>query len=210
MCVEVVEDKLGGWYLDMQTKTMKTALFLVGTNASGKSTLARTLLREHFRDAREKANERGKIVAHEGRVGQQRLALLGRYLEGGPQCAGLDALAQGAEEMFQFIREQLDECPVVLLEGARICNGKRTAELINEGIRVIILELVVPDEEIIRSLTERRAAKGQGPLDDTRHVFLNKKRARAFAANMYSVGATTKKVTRETAIAEILNILQNF
>lgn len=184
-------------------------IHIIGTNAVGKSTLARALLREHFRDAREKTNETGKIVAHEGWVGQRRVALLGPYKEGGPQCAGLDALTQGAEEMFQFIKNQLDDCPVVIMEGARTHNQKRMAELINSGVTVNIVELIVTDEEIVRSLTERRAVKGQGPLEDLSNVWLNRKRARSYAANMCSLGATVHKVGRDEAPGRILNIIQN-
>ena len=190
---------------------MKTAIFLVGTNASGKSTIIRTLLREHVTDKADIVDESGELVAHELTLGEGRVRLLGPYKENGPQCAGMDALSSfTAERQFEFIREQLNECPIVLLEGMRIGNQKRAAELYNEGIKLYILELVIPDEEIIRSLTERRAAKGQGPLEDTKHIFLNKKRARSFTANMYAIGANTKKVSRETAVEEILKIIHDF
>jgi hypothetical protein len=154
-------------------------------------------------------DEREKLVAHEGYVGDRRIRLLGPYAQGNALCVGMDRLSQGAEEMFAFIRRHLSECPNVVIEGSRTHNFKRASELLNSGVRIHLVLLTTPIDVVLESLTARRAAKGQPPLADTQHILLNDRRAKSFARNLYQLGATVHQVDRESAPAKIVDIVQN-
>jgi hypothetical protein len=121
----------------------------------------------------------------------------------------MDALGGTAEWQYKFIKEQHDEAGVLLYEGMRLHNMKRTAELINAGIEFHVVLLTTPIDVVLTSLIQRRAARGQPPLEDDKHIRLNYTRARNFATNTAAVGGRLYKVDREEAPGRILTILQN-
>ena len=182
---------------------------IVGTNAAGKSTAMRAVLAQG-QNQTERLDEKGKVIAHDLTLAGRSARILGPYTESGPASKGMDYLGGTAEWQYEFVKENYGEVEVLLYEGIRCHNMKRTAELLNSGIQVNIVLLTTSMEDILKGLEERRAAKGKEQLDDLTHIELNHKRARNFATNMYSLGATVHKVGRDEAPDRILNILQNF
>ena len=182
---------------------------IIGTNASGKTTAARTLLNSHMERVTNIFDEREKVVAHEGYVGDRRIRLLGPYAQGNALCVGMDRLSQGAEEMFAFIRRHLSECPNVVLEGSRTHNFKRASELLNSGVSIHLVLLTTPIDVVLESLTQRRAAKGQPPLQNVKHVLLNARRAESFSRKLYQLGAALHQVDRDSAPEKIVEIIKN-
>jgi hypothetical protein len=184
-----------------------TIIQIVGTNSAGKTTAMRSVL-AMGQDAREITGEKGKTVGHDLTLAGKRVRILGPYTQGNALCVGMDKLGGTAEWQYQFIKENHAETEFLLYEGMRLHNFRRTAELINAGIPVHLVVLTTPIDVVLDSLTQRRAAKGQPPLQNVKHVLLNDKRAKSFARNLYQLGATVHQVDRETAPAKIVEIIQ--
>ena len=184
-----------------------TIIQIVGTNSAGKTTAMRSVL-AMGQDAREITGEKGKTVGHDLTLAGKRVRILGPYTESKALCVGMDKLGGTAEWQYRFIKENHAETEFLLYEGMRLHNFRRTAELINAGIPVHLVVLTTPIDVVLDSLTQRRAAKGQPPLQNVKHVLLNDKRAKSFARNLYQLGATVHQVDRETAPAKIVEIIQ--
>lgn len=180
---------------------------ICGTNASGKTTIARKLLAI---SSRTPVNVTGafKLIGHDLTLSGQKTRLLGPYREDGKTTShGMDKLGGTAEWQYDFIKKQLDESPVVIYEGMRVANHKRTAPFITGGIPFHIVLLTTPMPVVLESLVARRAAKGMPPLEDTKHIHLNYKRSVNFANAMEQLGASVHKVSRDNAVEKILEIL---
>jgi hypothetical protein len=184
-----------------------TIIQIVGTNSAGKTTAMRSVL-AMGQDAREITGEKGKVVGHDLTLAGKRVRVLGPYTQGNALCVGMDKLGGTAEWQYRFIKENHAEAGIVLYEGMRLHNGKRTAALLAAGIPMHLVVLTIPIDVVLDSLTLRRAAKGQPPLEDTKHILLNDRRAKSFARNLYQLGATVHQVDRESAPAKIVDIVQ--
>jgi hypothetical protein len=121
----------------------------------------------------------------------------------------MDKLGGTAEWQYRFIEENHAETEFLLYEGMRLHNFRRTAELVNAGIPVHLVVLTTPIDVVLDSLTQRRAAKGQPPLQDVKHVLLNDRRAKSFARKLYQLGAALHQVDRDAAPEKIVEIIQN-
>jgi hypothetical protein len=185
-----------------------TIIQIVGTNSAGKTTAMRSVL-DMGQDAREITGEKGKTVGYDLTLSGKRVRVLGPYTQGNALCVGMDKLGGTAEWQYQFIRENHAETEFLLYEGMRLHNGKRTAALLAAGIPIHLVVLTTPIDVVLTSLTQRRAAKGQAPLEDTKHILLNDKRAKSFARNLYQLGAQLHQADRETAPTRIVEIIQN-
>jgi hypothetical protein len=184
-----------------------TIIQIVGTNSAGKTTAMRSVL-GMGQDTREITGEKGKTVGHTLTLADKRVRVLGPYTQGNALCVGMDKLGGTAEWQYQFIKENHAEAGIVLYEGMRLHNFRRTAALLNAGIPIHLVLLTTPIDVVLDSLTQRRAAKGQPPLQDVKHVLLNDKRAKSFARNLYQLGAELHQVDRETAPTRIVEIVQ--
>jgi len=180
---------------------------IVGTNSAGKTTAMRSVL-TMGQDLIDHLDERGKVYGHTLTLAGKRVRVLGPYTQGNALCVGMDKLGGTAEWQYQFIKENHAEAEFLLYEGMRLNNFRRTAELLNAGIPIYLVVLTTPIDVVLDSLTQRRAAKGQPPLQNVKHVLLNDKRAKSFARNLYQLGATVHQVDRETAPAKIVEIIQ--
>jgi hypothetical protein len=183
-----------------------TIIQIVGTNSAGKTTAMRSVL-DMGQDAREITGEKGKVVGHDLTLAGKRVRILGPYTESKALCVGMDKLGGTAEWQYRFIKENHAEAEVLLYEGMRLHNFRRTAELINAGIPIHLVVLTTPIDVVLDSLTQRRAAKGQPPLADTKHILLNDRRAKSFARKLAALGATLHQVDRAAAPGLIENIL---
>jgi hypothetical protein len=184
-----------------------TIIQIVGTNSAGKTTAMRSVL-GMGQDTREITGEKGKTVGHDLTLAGKRVRILGPYTESKALCVGMDKLGGTAEWQYQFIRENHAETEFLLYEGMRLHNFRRTAELINADISVHLVVLTTPINVVLDSLTQRRAAKGQPPLADTKHILLNDRRAKSFVRNLSQLGATVHQVDRESAPAKIVDIVK--
>jgi hypothetical protein len=185
-----------------------TIIQIVGTNSAGKTTAMRSVLATG-QDAREITGEKGKPVGHDLTLAGKRVRVLGPYTEGKALCVGMDKLGNTAEWQYQFIRENHAEAEFLLYEGMRLHNFRRTAELINAGIPIHLVVLTTPIDVVLDSLTQRRAAKGQPPLQNVKHVLLNAKRAESFARKLHQLGAALHQVDRDSAPTRVAEIVQN-
>lgn len=181
---------------------------IVGTNAAGKTTAMRKIL-AMGQDLTERLNEKGKVVAHDLTLAGRAARILGPYTESGPASKGMDYLGGTAEWQYEYVKENYGEVEVLLYEGMRMHNGKRTADLIKAGWPVHLILLTTPIEDVLAGLTERRAARGQEPLADTTHILLNDKRAKSFVNNMLFLGASVHRVPRNAVPEKVLEILTN-
>ncbi len=183
-----------------------TIIQIVGTNSAGKTTAMRSVL-EMGEDRIDLRDERGKVYGYTLTLAGKRVRVLGPYTQGNALCVGMDKLGGTAEWQYQFIKENHAEAEFLLYEGMRLHNFRRTAALLNAGIPTHLVLLTTPIDVVLDSLTQRRAAKGQPPLADTKHILLNDRRAKSFARKLAALGAKLHQVDRATAPGLIANIL---
>lgn len=184
---------------------------IVGTNASGKTTVMRKLknlasgIEVVCTEGKTKPKILGYDLTFDGVRGKIRL--MGPYEEAA--TGGMDALGGTAEGTYELLKQMHDISQNVLFEGIRMCNHKRGLELLRHNIPVHVFQLTTSFEVVLESLKERRAARGDEMLEDTSHIEANMRRASNYAFKMFDSGAKRYKVTRDECPEKVLEVLRH-
>lgn len=121
----------------------KTCVFIIGTNASGKSTVARKLI-ESF----------GGIESYSNGISSTKdgVAFAGRY---DVKYGGVDNL-NGTTILRDIVKKALESTDCIICEGMRLkCWGPNLTHAMFNADRQIVIFLYAPLEEIQKRLAER-------------------------------------------------------
>lgn len=140
---------------------------LNGTHGSGKSTVAKRLLRKY---PHTKVEEGGKVVGYRVNLGAKTLHIIGPYETA---CGGCDAI-QPYARIWPMVEAAADDFHVdhVFFEGALVSssygNIGRASEVYGDDWVNAFLD--TPVEECIRRVNERRAQRGAEPIANTHNI----------------------------------------
>lgn len=144
-----------------------TVVNLRGTHGAGKSTVIQRILREFPR--KELIGEDGKLWGYLVTLpSREPLAIVGPYRTA---CGGCDAL-QPYSRIWPLVDYAAKQAWHVLFEGALVSCSYGSIGTSSEGYgeRFIFATLDTPLETCIQRVNQRRAAKGKGPLEDTKNI----------------------------------------
>jgi predicted kinase len=181
---------------------------IAGTSGAGKTTLARELIAQAM--AREDVKSDGKVIGAILQLpGKLDTFLVGRYEEGLQTC-GCDTI-KDVERVYTLVADMAAAGMNVVYEGLFVMNHTRGPELCwkarREGWNITVLHLTTPLDECFRSINARRAAQGEGPLENRKNTEGNFKRAQNYAYKMGLAGAKVYKVSRATALDRLMEAL---
>lgn len=131
--------------------------------------------------------------------------VVGRYEDW--DTGGCDTI-KSPRLLYELIEEKHKANYHVLFEGLFVMNHTLGVELATRVKREFaVCHLDTPWGECKQSVNERRARKGQGPLEDWHNTENHVVRAKNFAFKVKQVGAQTFNVSRDTVAPTILRLL---
>jgi len=180
-----------------------TIVTIVGTSGAGKSTVVRQLI---------EAMPPGQLVRREqnqeiGRILNGTIFIAGRYDEW--DTAGCDTI-KDVGFWYGLFAQKAREGYHVVFEGLFMMNHTRGLDLVKTRIAPVhILHLQTTLDECKIAINARRLRRGQTEFkrswDNTKgHI----KRAANYAGKLKDIGATVHKVTREDALAKLMDLLR--
>lgn len=179
---------------------------IAGTSGSGKTTLARALIAQ--------ATERVDVKGDKDRVlgailelpGKLSTFLVGRYQDGLQTC-GCDTI-KDVVRVYELVDEYAKLGFNVVYEGLFVMNHTRGPELARRHRgNTTVIRLTNSLEECKRSVNERRAAQGEGPLESWKNTEGNHKRATNYGDKMRNAGANVIYTKREVALERLMEAL---
>lgn len=182
---------------------MGTLIQIIGPSGAGKS----YVVREVIRRADHVKNLDGAIQLTFNKV-LRPVVVIGSY---NAPTGGCDAV-RDQESVWNMLEELAQRPVTILYEGLLIMNQTRAPKLLEKlqtklVVPMHIFWLDIPLNKCIEGINERRAERGDGPLEDQQHTKSNFTRSRNYQATMREAGATIHRVTRETAVKAVLAVL---
>ena len=185
-----------------------TIINIRGTSGSGKSTLIRKVLENYGAKTAYKEEGRkqpiGYVYKHKNPE-LPSLAVIGHYET---PCGGCDTIPN-MEKIFSLVREAHKAGHDVIYEGLLIsADIKRTAELLAEGLPLIIVALSTPIELCLESINLRRRAKDPNKPDvPAKNTISKHKGVQNSVKKLQALGARVawcdRNVALQTIVAEL-------
>ncbi len=189
---------------------MKTVVFITGTNAVGKSTLAWSLI-ERFGGIYE---ERDCVTYCK----DKRYGLAGRYKDkryGGVDRITNDKGSSCTSRLADVVREGLKTADVIFCEGSFMDTfGLNLTNALFLGDKALVVSLYAPPAEILQRLGVRSNGKnGRRNGENLRRVLLKQERCMKAALKYQSIGVKvlqydTSVTSVETMLNEILSTIE--
>lgn len=189
---------------------MKTVVFITGTNAVGKSTLAWSLINRFGGICEERACV---TVCKDKRYG-----LAGRYKD--KRYGGVDRITNEkgsscTSRLAEVVREGLQTADVIFCEGSFMDTfGLNLTNALFLGDKALVVSLYAPPAEILRRLGVRSNGKnGRRNADNLRRVLLKQERCMKAALKYQSIGVKvlqydTSVTSVDTMLNEILSTIE--
>lgn len=177
-------------------------IHVVGTMGSGKTTLIKSFLREYeWQTIRDSKKVLGQFCP------ASPLFVVGRYEDALPS-SGCDSFKH-VEEVYEIIKDAWLDGLTVIYEGLFMMNHTRGPQLQKETRSVTVLKLTTALDVCLAGVMARR--KAQGTADDSRpkHLEANDVRARNYAFKMARAGAEVIKITRESGLKELTQLVED-
>lgn len=191
---------------------MKTVVFITGTNAVGKSTLARSII-ERFGGIYE---ERDCVTYCK----DKRYGLAGRYK--GVRYGGVDRITNDngsscTSRLADVVREGLKTADVMFCEGSFMNSfGLNLTNAIFLGDKALVVSLYAPPAVIYKRLKNRsNGMNGKRNVENIRRVFIKQEGAMKSALKFQSIGVKvlqydTSVFSTEQILDDIINALRSF
>lgn len=189
---------------------MKTVVFITGTNAVGKSTLAWSII-----------NRFGGIYEERACTTfckDKRYGLAGRYKD--KRYGGVDRITNEkgsscTSRLAEVVREGLQTADVIFCEGSFMDTfGLNLTNALFLGDKALVVSLYAPPAEILRRLGVRSNGKnGRRNADNLRRVLLKQERCMKAALKYQSIGVKvlqydTSVTSVDTMLNEILSTIE--
>jgi len=187
---------------------MKVVVFITGTNAVGKSSLAYSLI-EHFGGISE---ERACMTY----LKDKRYGLAGRYKD--KRYGGVDRITNEkgsscTSRLADIVREGLKTCDVVFCEGSFMNTfGLNLTNALFLGDKAVVVSLYAPPEVIYRRITARSNGRSGKGYRNWPTIFRKQVQALIAAQKYESVGVKvlqydTSQVTTGRIMEELLDTI---
>lgn len=189
---------------------MKTVVFITGTNAVGKSTLAWSIISRFGGIYEERACT---TFCKDKRYG-----LAGRYKD--KRYGGVDRITNEkgsscTSRLAEVVREGLQTADVIFCEGSFMDTfGLNLTNALFLGDKALVVSLYAPPAEILRRLGVRSNGKnGRRNADNLRRVLLKQERCMKAALKYQSIGVKvlqydTSVTSVDTMLNEILSTIE--
>lgn len=189
---------------------MKTVVFITGTNAVGKSTLAWSIISRFGGIYEERACT---TFCKDKRYG-----LAGRYKD--KRHGGVDRITNEkgsscTSRLAEVVREGLQTADVIFCEGSFMDTfGLNLTNALFLGDKALVVSLYAPPAEILRRLGVRSNGKnGRRNADNLRRVLLKQERCMKAALKYQSIGVKvlqydTSVTSVDTMLNEILSTIE--
>lgn len=190
---------------------MKTVVFITGTNAVGKSTLARSII-DRFGGIYE---ERDSTTYCK----DKRYGLAGRYKD--KRYGGVDRITNErgsscTSRLAEVVKEGLNTADVIFCEGSFMDTfGLNLTNALFLGDKALVVSLYAPPAVILNRLGGRSKGKnGKRNTDNLRRVLLKQERCMKAALKYQSIGVKvlqydTSATSAETILNEILSTIEH-
>lgn len=187
---------------------MPVVVNIAGTNGSGKSHTVLDLFGAAPPESRRPVYEEGRKepIGYElSVVGVARkIYVVGSYSN---PTGGADTIKPTAKAR-DLVIEQFRKGNHVVYEGSYMMGQTSGPQLVQAlSGRIFVLVLSTPLATCIASVNRRRAERGQPPLESTKDVESNYRRAIKYGARMKDAGANVFRVSRSEALPKLIDIL---
>lgn len=176
---------------------MKTCIFLIGTNCVGKTTLAKSILKDN-----------GWIGSYEDKITyskNKKIAFAGKYDDG--KFGGVDGLGE-VKNLHSIVETALMNCNTIVCEGVKLHSfGLSLQKAIFKAKRQLVVFLYCPSIELSKRLQERSNGKlTKEIMKDQRSTFNSLRKWGSIGVQ--TLKFDTSKTDIETIKRNIYGILQ--
>jgi len=186
---------------------VKTILKIGGTNGSGKSTIPLWLLKNYDSSVLASDGTKTRLTLIE-LPQRQKLIVLGSYHT---QCGGCDGI-QPYAQILEWLEKATKLVPDahVLMEGSLItCHGtlgEYMQVVAPKTHKAVYAMMGTPLDVCVERVNIRRAAKGKGPLEDTKNVDSKHRSSHISLAKLAARGLNTKTIDYKRPVVDTLSV----